>query len=102
MILKDKSVSLEGVSWRMFVAAVVAEAIWKKHGAAELVITSANDGKHKSGSLHYQGCALDFRIYNLPKRLWATVTRELQEALGDDLYDVVLEKDHVHCEFDPG
>lgn len=100
MRVKDKSVSLEGVVWRMFHAALVAEKIWKRHGATELVITSANDGKHKKGSLHYGGCALDFRIRNLPQAVWVKATEELQKELGD-LYDVILEKDHVHCEFDP-
>lgn len=62
------------------------------------VITSALDGKHSKGSLHYKGLALDFRTRTLddPQAL-ATA---LATALGDD-YDVVLEGDHLHVEYDP-
>lgn len=98
MRLKDASVKLEGVSWRMFHAALVAERIWRRRNA-DLVITSANDGKHMKGSKHYSGEALDLRIWNLMGDE-AAVTAELQKELGPD-YDVVLEKDHIHLEYDP-
>jgi hypothetical protein len=98
MRLKDDSVKLEGVDWRMFHAALVAEAIYRKYGA-EVVITSAKDGKHSAHSLHYKGRALDLRTWNLAGREMQ-VRDELQAALGDD-YDVVLESDHIHMEHDP-
>ena len=41
---------------------------------------------------------LDFRVHNLPAGTWAAVRDELAAALGDD-YDVGLEADHMHCEF---
>ena len=97
MIIKE-GVSLENVQWQMFKAAIIAEAIYKKYGA-ECVITSANDGKHKDGSLHYEGKALDLRTWNLHGREMQ-VHAELQKALGDE-YDVVLESDHIHVEHDP-
>ena len=97
MNIKD-GVSLEGVQWQMFHAAIVAEQIYKKFGA-ECVITAGTDGKHMEGSLHYKGCALDLRTFNVAgKELQVKVA--LQQALGKD-YDVVLEKDHVHVEYDP-
>jgi hypothetical protein len=97
MKLKD-GVKLEGVHWRMFHAAIVAEEVFENHGS-ELVITSAKDGKHKDGSLHYQGKALDLRTWNIAGRE-GSVIRELQRALGND-FDIVLEKDHIHLEYDP-
>ena len=97
MRLKD-GVNLEGVQWQMFRAAIIAEEIFAKYGS-ELVITSANDGKHKDNSLHYKGLALDLRTWHIAGREGAVV-RELQRALGND-FDIVLEKDHIHLELDP-
>jgi hypothetical protein len=97
MKLKD-GVSLQDVSWRMFYAACVAEGIYKKYGA-ECVITSANDGKHGDKTLHHKGLALDLRTWTLGGREMQVAT-DLQKALGNE-YDVVLEKDHVHIEWDP-
>jgi len=91
-------VNLQDVSWRMFYAAVIAEGVYRKYGA-ELVITSANDGKHGDKTLHHKGLALDLRTWNLGGREMQ-VSAELQKALGDE-YDVVLESDHIHCEYDP-
>lgn len=98
MRLKDSTVNLEGVQWQMFKAAIVAERIWASFGA-ELVITSANDGKHLPHSFHYKGLALDLRTYNLHGRE-RMAAQELAIALGEE-YDVVLEKDHIHLEHDP-
>ena len=66
-------------------------------------ITSANDSNHMTGSLHYENRAFDIRIRNIigqvssEARLWA---ERIQVALGDD-YDVLLESDHIHVEYDP-
>lgn len=98
MRLKDDSVKLEGVSWQMFHAAIVAETVYKKYGV-EAVITSAKDGKHSEKSLHYQGLALDLRTWNLGGRE-AQAAGEIRRTLGPE-YDVVLEKDHLHIEWDP-
>lgn len=97
MKLKE-GVNLDGVSWRMFFAAIAAEKVYQKFGA-ELVITAGVDGKHMEGSLHYKGLALDLRTFNL-KGYETQVAEELRKELGDD-YDVVLEGDHIHCEYDP-
>lgn len=98
MKLKDPSVSLIGVHWTMFKAALVAEQLYKKYGE-EVVITSANDGKHMPHSLHYLGKAIDLRTWSLNGRE-KKVADELRKALEKD-YDVVLEKDHIHVEWDP-
>ena len=62
----------------------------------ELVVTSARDGKHMTGSLHYEGKAIDTRTWNVLDNL----VKRIKELLGPD-YDVILEKDHVHIEHDP-
>ena len=90
-------VSLQDVSWRMFHAAVIAEAVYKKYGV-ELVITSANDGKHGDKTLHHKGLALDLRTWTLNGRA-LQVADEIRNALPD-AYDVVVEPDHIHLEYD--
>jgi hypothetical protein len=96
--------SLENVSWRMFYAAILAEGIFKKHGANELVITSGADGKHSLLSKHYPENnasrlveALDFRTWNVDKDI---VAADLRRKLGPN-YDVVIESTHIHVEYDP-
>lgn len=64
-------------------------------------ITSGIDGSHSTTSLHYQLCALDVRTRTFrtlaDKRAFAQAMRD---ELGTD-YDVVLERTHLHVEFDP-
>ena len=90
-------VSLQDVSWRMFHAAVIAEAVYEKYGA-ELVITSANDGKHGDKTLHHKGLALDLRTWTLNGRA-LQVAGEIRKALPE-AYDVGVESDHIHMEYD--
>jgi hypothetical protein len=90
--------SLAGVSWQMFYAAVIAEGVFKKYGAAELVITAGTDGEHMEGSLHYEGRALDLRTWGINDL--AACRDELKRKLGKN-YDVVIEKTHLHMEYDP-
>lgn len=88
-----------GMRPEMLLAVIAAESIWQKRGV-EAVITSCIDGDHSKGSRHYAGCALDFRTSNLPAGSWQEVRDELAGAMEGD-FDVVLEKDHIHVEFDP-
>lgn len=106
MIRLKTGVRIGGLRPEVLLAISVAEAVWAKHGAAELVITSALDGKHMRGSEHYAGMAVDLRTHNLgTPDVRKAACDELRERLGLD-YDVVLEglntaSEHLHCEFDP-
>lgn len=64
-----------------------------------LTITSGNDGKHMETSLHYKDLAWDIRIKDLVKDRVPRLVEELKTRLGPG-FQVILEKDHVHCEFD--
>jgi hypothetical protein len=99
-------VSLENVSWRMFWVAIVMDNIFRRYDA-ETVITSAGDGTHSRMSKHYaennpSGMieALDFRLFNLHPSDVAPIAAEARAALGRN-YDVVIESDHYHIEYDP-
>ena len=76
-----------------------ADKIWAKLGQ-ELVITSIEDGRHMEGSKHYTGEALDLRTRYFTEEEKRKAAEELANALGSD-YDVVVEGDHIHCEYDP-
>lgn len=98
--MKIKSgVKLTGVRAEIILAMQIAANIYRAHGH-ELVITSVTDGKHGMGSLHYVGQAVDLRTSYFSRDEAAQVTVELREALGEN-YDVILEHDHIHVEFQP-
>lgn len=80
-------------------AMVAVGDVWEELGL-EPTLTSGKDGEHSAGSLHYYGLAGDFRIrdMNHDQIAWAVV--ELKERLGGD-FDVVLERTHIHIEYDP-
>lgn len=66
----------------------------------EALITTARDGEHMKTSLHYKGRALDLRTKDVADAVLVHYRDNLAEALGDD-WDVVLERTHIHVEFDP-
>lgn len=99
-----RGVKLNGMSPQILLAIVIAAPIFSKYQKRELVITSVTDSKHGRGSKHFIGNAVDLRTRTLDKapsqanaRL---VTNDLVVALGAE-FDVVLEKDHIHVEWDP-
>ena len=65
-----------------------------------LVITSCTDGKHMKGSKHYSGYAIDIRIRHLTQKETDSFIWRFKFWYEKD-YDIVLEKDHIHVEYDP-
>jgi hypothetical protein len=97
-------VDVLGIKPELLLGLQVAEAVYARHGV-ELVVTSVTDGKHRRGSLHYQGLAADLRVHGLPgeREVREGVAREIGKALGVD-YDAVYEGHgtpgaHVHLEY---
>ena len=76
---------------------MVAKHVYLEIGK-EFTLTSLNDGEHMPGSLHYDGLACDLRSRHLHDP--GMVAQRIRERLTDD-YDVVVEKDHIHLEFQP-
>ncbi len=99
MILKDSTVKIHGIRPELVFALHVADQVYSSFDQ-ELVITSLNDGVHSKTSLHYCGSAADLRIYYFPIPVQKQVVEILLGKLGAD-FDVVLENDHIHLEYQP-
>ena len=91
-----RGVRARGMSPEILLAIVIAEGIWESLGS-ELVITSLTDGRHGVGSYHHTGDAVDLR---LPRSRAPEAANKLSHKLGEG-YDVVLEGNHIHVEYDP-
>lgn len=63
----------------------------------EAVITSTFEGSHSPSSLHYNNDAFDVRV---PGSRVGEVGERIRQKLGKD-FDVVLEGNHYHIEYDP-
>ena len=101
MILK-KSVKIKGIKPECVLGIMFAESIWRTSLSTkdEMVITSITDGKHMNDSLHYEGYAFDVRtnfLTNAQKSIFFDALRNHM----DYEFDIVMEKTHIHIEYDP-
>jgi len=99
MLRLKAGVKPKGMQPEILLAIIVARDVCQRLGK-ECVITSLTDGKHSKNSLHYSGKAVDLRTRDMERGEQAMYRDQMKDRLGDD-YDVVLEKDHLHVEFDP-
>lgn len=95
-------VIIQGLKPVMFSLIVYVSNIhFRYFNPKKMVITSVLDGKHMKGSKHYRGLAFDVRINDKSK----DEIHLFYDALASDPNlrdcDVVLEKDHIHIEYDP-
>lgn len=82
------------------IVAAVYNAWVEVSAPGDMWVTSGNDSVHMPDSKHYHDEALDFRTRGLSKAkiaAWAEVARR---RLGRN-YDVVIESNHLHVEYDP-
>jgi len=92
-------VDLRTLSAEAWYAAHIADQVHRNIAGREVVITSANDGKHQvERSAHYRGDAIDVRIWYVPDP--QAFADRLREDLGAD-YVVLLESDHIHIHWNP-
>ncbi len=94
-------VKATGLRPEMLLAVFIADKVYTKHDY-ELTITSLLDGAHSKTSLHYAGCAADLRITaaHIPNSTIDAIAADIRKALTVD-YDVIVEPDHIHLEFQP-
>jgi hypothetical protein len=89
-----RGVSIKGIQPETVIGMLLADQALR----GDLVVTSVIDGTHMEGSLHYKGLAFDVRL--LPGWIDGGSVA-LRAVLGPLGFDVVLEKDHCHVEYDP-
>ena len=99
IVLKDNTISLFGMCNELTIAIVTINDMLKDYGV-DTVITSCNDGTHSSGSLHFIGHAVDIRTWGIQNRL-KDIKKRFKQAFPSDEFDFVIEKDHIHLEFQP-
>jgi len=98
MIVSIKpGVRVRGLSNEILLAIIIAESVFRETEQS-MTLTSLTDGKHGQNSYHYTGDAVDIRLPGDVTR--DQVVSQLKKALGMD-YDVILEIDHIHIEYDP-
>jgi len=68
----------------------------------DLVITSTDEGNHMEGSLHYQGLAIDIRTRRIPLVIIQNLYNEIKLSLEkiSEYFQVTLETNHIHIEYD--
>lgn len=93
-----KGVSCEGIKLEALHAIIACHACYMDAGQS-FTVTSICDGKHSKNSLHYSGLAIDIRTRDLDGITPIKMAELIQAKLGDD-YDVVVETDHIHLEYD--
>lgn len=97
--MKLKSgVKVRGASNELLLGLYIASSVWSALGQ-RLVVTSMADGKHSRTSLHYSGNAADLRTRYFDDN-GAEAAVWLKDSLSDE-YDVVVESDHIHIEYQP-
>lgn len=91
--------SIKGLRPEMVLACSIIDSLFIE-AAIEFVITEGTGGKHGPGSLHYVGLAIDVRSRDIPGQVLPTLLADMKENLGAE-FDVVMETDHIHVEFQP-
>lgn len=97
-----KGVSVIGLQPEILLGLIVCREVFLAR-KIPLTLTSGTDGQHGNNSLHYKGRAVDLRLpsrYSIEDEIDLSILVECREALGEQ-YDIVLESDHIHLEFDP-
>lgn len=68
--------------------------------AIDPVVTCGIEGYHSISSKHPKGDAVDYRTHYYSQEQCEEILRRFNLKL-DKSFDLVLEKDHFHLEFDP-
>lgn len=99
MLMLKNGVRVAGMRPEILLAVIAAERVYEEMGV-DCVVTACVDGKHSAGSLHYAGAAVDLRTRDVPQERRQTLAARIRTCVGED-FDVVLEADHIHIEFQP-
>lgn len=93
-----KGAKLLGIKPEMIPVFIITNEVFR-HYSAEAVLTEGTGGIHRT-IVHPLGMATDWGLSKLGKSVDKSIKSRLKAKLGDQ-YDVILESDHFHIEFDP-
>jgi len=84
----------------------IIDEVWRVLAGKNPTITSANDSRHGTKSLHFKDQAIDIRSKDLNEDQKDLIFSELKKRLNPIGYDVLLEyrgqdNEHFHVEYDP-
>ena len=99
MLSLKPGVRITGIRPEILFAVVAVERAYAEAGF-DTMVTSCLEGQHSSGSFHYAGAAADLRTNQVPTDRLQPLVEKIRVALGGD-FDVILEADHLHIEFQP-
>lgn len=94
------SVKVDGVKKETVELMLLLNTFFVRQLSKPFLVTSCTDGKHMKGSKHYSGYAVDIRSRHLTEREIGILLSWFN-ACHDKQYDMVVEKDHIHVEYDP-
>lgn len=114
MLRVKPGASFKKIQPQMVLALIAIDQEYEREGV-ECWVTSGDDSKHRTGSLHYVGYALDFRTFVLDKMYDGLTPEQLnsekrnlaariQDRLGPE-YRVIFEAttptrtEHIHVEY---
>lgn len=99
MLSLKPGVSMSKLQPQIVLGLIAIHSLFQRYGYA-CTITSICDGVHRPNSLHGVGAAVDLRIRAIGSANVERLVSDIRQALGSD-FDVVLEVDHIHVEYDP-
>lgn len=103
------NVNLKKMSVQLLTGLYVLDHLITKELNCEMTVTHVCDGKHNPGTLHPTGDAADVRIKDFDGNMLdiSAMDRQSAQRVVDLFkermpgYDIILEKDHIHLEYDP-
>jgi len=102
MMQAKHGVEINGIKPEAVWACIIVNDICKKYGV-DFTQTSGTErvnGGRKKGSLHKVGFGFDVRTRNMGATEVLKIVQEFIDSLTAE-FDVVLEADHIHIEFQP-
>lgn len=107
MLHIKEGVRIQGLRPEMMLGIYICDQVFALSNYDCTITSCAEESTvHGFASLHYSGCAVDLRTKHLAKdadeiiKRAKSIVRSLKAALGAS-FDVVLEKDHIHVEYQP-
>ena len=99
MIIKE-GVQIAGLQKEMQIALDYANEVYETFGHTLIITEAVANHGHVKNSKHYTGNAIDTRIWNVGADVHRIFGRLLR-GLKDLGFDIILESDHIHIEYDP-